>query len=565
MKALQISSLFFSLACLLFFSQTGLSQNKTDSLSHYVNLINEAKLNTDLSDAVLYLNVPKKSISSTHDSLMLVYQLTYVSQAQRKMGALYDSEQSAINALSLLDNMQLLDHINTYKIALYNELGLIQYNFENYTAALTYYQSSLDLNTAPKPKVILLNNIGNAYRLLGEDVKAIPYLQESYKNSLLLNDPKLTARALDNLGFSKIKTGSKDALSHLQDALKIRQLENYIPGILTSYLHLGEYYNLKKDRDKALDYALKAVDLADLSGNIDYKISALNLYVNLQDDLKIKELKKLNDGVTATNILIQNKYAAKKYNYEKHEKIATQATLELKESEIKRIDSQLEAEKEKYYRILFITVSALILILSLSLFVILRARHKKEQLAQIFNTEIRISRKIHDELANDVYYVMTKMQETSRDPKQLLDQLESIYNRTRDISKENSSIDLTVNYQELLNDLFLSYKNEEINIITRNLDTIKWNQLNKVQKKVIYRVTQELLTNMKKHSGASIVVWSFSHSGRSIVINYKDNGVGSVLNKRNGLQNVETRINSIKGSITFASEIQKGFQATITI
>ena len=76
---------------------------------------------------------------------------------------------------------------------------------------------------------------------------------------------------------------------------------------------------------------------------------------------------------------------------------------------------------------------------------------------------------------------------------------------------------------------------------------------------------QELLTNMKKHSNASIVVLSFEKSGKYLIINYKDNGIGTSLTKRNGLQNTENRIQSINGTITFESEINKGFKAIIMI
>ncbi|MEP3969203.1 MAG: ATP-binding protein, partial [Nonlabens sp.] len=85
------------------------------------------------------------------------------------------------------------------------------------------------------------------------------------------------------------------------------------------------------------------------------------------------------------------------------------------------------------------------------------------------------------------------------------------------------------------------------------------------QKSTVYRVLQELLTNTNKHSQASIIVINFSHSGKSIVINYKDNGVGTELIKGNGLQNTVNRIHSINGSITFESEKEKGFKAIITI
>jgi signal transduction histidine kinase len=70
---------------------------------------------------------------------------------------------------------------------------------------------------------------------------------------------------------------------------------------------------------------------------------------------------------------------------------------------------------------------------------------------------------------------------------------------------------------------------------------------------------------MRKHSEASFVFINFSSTGNSISINYKDNGVGAHLIKGNGLQNMENRVHSINGSITFESEIGNGFKSIIRI
>jgi len=80
-------------------------------------------------------------------------------------------------------------------------------------------------------------------------------------------------------------------------------------------------------------------------------------------------------------------------------------------------------------------------------------------------------------------------------------------------------------------------------------------------------VLQELMVNMQKHSSAKLVALSFDKKGNNFSINYSDNGVGVDLNSleiKNGLLNVETRIKSINGSITFTSSLNKGFKAFIS-
>jgi len=104
-----------------------------------------------------------------------------------------------------------------------------------------------------------------------------------------------------------------------------------------------------------------------------------------------------------------------------------------------------------------------------------------------------------------------------------------------------------------------------VNIITKNLSKVNWELIPELQKTALYRVLQELMTNMRKHSKATVVVLSFMQSGKKLKVAYKDNGVGCDLKKGNGLTNAENRILSINGTITFESQINNGFHVTITI
>ena len=75
----------------------------------------------------------------------------------------------------------------------------------------------------------------------------------------------------------------------------------------------------------------------------------------------------------------------------------------------------------------------------------------------------------------------------------------------------------------------------------------------------------ELMTNMKKHSKANYVIISFEQLKDKLLINYKDTGQGTTIKKGNGLQNTESRIKAINGTITFESEPSKGFKVKIIV
>ena len=69
---------------------------------------------------------------------------------------------------------------------------------------------------------------------------------------------------------------------------------------------------------------------------------------------------------------------------------------------------------------------------------------------------------------------------------------------------------------------------------------------------------------MKKHSQCSVVFITINSRNKVLEIKYADNGIGIKENKfKNGLLNVENRIKSINGTITFESN--NGLKIIFTI
>ena len=185
-------------------------------------------------------------------------------------------------------------------------------------------------------------------------------------------------------------------------------------------------------------------------------------------------------------------------------------------------------------------------------------RHKKEKIKEIYNTETRISKVIHDELANDVYNVMSGLEAIA--PAETMDKLEHIYSLTRNISRENMEIDTGPGYLDHLTALLSTICPENARLIISG-NTISLNDLNPEKKFVVYRVLQEIMVNMKKHSRASLVALVFSEEKKYLKIDYSDNGEGATkqaIQNGNGLKNVKNRIFSVNGKLTFENENGKG-------
>ena len=532
--------------------QNSYAQQKIDSSFYYYYLVDNPEKNTDLTSAFIFYNNNKEYSLLNGDSLSAIYDLRQIAIIQKKIGFLNESENSAVEALKLIDMLKGNDSVKREaKIGLSNHLGKIYRELELYDKALEYYNKILEIAQTPSQITTVLNNIAFVFYEQKKYDIAVNRFTKVYENSLLLNDKKQLARALDNLGLAQSKLNHPNALSNIIKGLKIRKEMSYTYGIITSYLNLAEYYKDRKDKTKALYFAKKALEIANISNNIEQKESVLSIIVGLSENPEVIAFKKITDSISKAKLIQKNHYASMIYDLTKETKRAN--------------ENKLSKEKEKRLRLLYQGIGALILLSSIFLYVILKSKHKKEKIQQVYTTETRISKKVHDEVANDIYHAMTKLQSGSSVKEDILDNLERVYTKTRDISKENSTIDFKEDFATTLNDLLVSYKDDAVNVITRNLTNINWNSISELKKTAIYRVLQELMTNMKKHSKASIAAVTFNKEKTNIVINYKDDGVGCDLKKKSGLQNAENRILSVNGTIIFESKSNSGFKATIKI
>ncbi len=527
------------------------NRQEQDSLAYYSKLANAPKTPSSLAKAYVFFNKKKEESLLSKDTVSTINHLRQIAIIQYKLGDYYGSETSVVKAISLLDALKKNEFTSESKVGLYNELGGINRESTNYIDALKYYDKALNFATSRLHINIINNNKALIHIEQKNYVLAESQLKKIYENSLKIGDSIQISRVLGNLGYVQSKLKREGALEKLVKALKLKTTIDYRIGKYINYKYLFEHYKDLQDNTKALFYANKGYECAKTIKSASLIEDALSNLVALNIDPHIIEYKTLKDSTQKARQIAENKYAHAKFNYLKQEKLA--------------IQHQLQKEQEKAKRIKYQYAGLSVLLFSIFLFFILKARHKKDKIQQVYNTETRISKKVHDEVANDIHNVMTKLESSPEFKEELLDDLESIYNRTRDISKENSTIDTDANYTDLLKDLVLSYKNDSVTIITKDISKIHWESLDNLKKTTLYRVLQELMVNMKKHSQASLVALSFSQTKHKISISYSDNGVGTHLKKSTGLLNVENRIKSINGTITFESSINKGFKVKITV
>lgn len=140
--------------------------------------------------------------------------------------------------------------------------------------------------------------------------------------------------------------------------------------------------------------------------------------------------------------------------------------------------------------------------------------------------------------------------------------------REQEIYQEkNSEIDTGAGFESNLKQMLTDFENNEIKVIIKDNYDINWEKVQQESKVIAYRVLQELMVNMKKHSQSSFVVIGFENNDNTIHFTYSDNGIGisNQLKLKNGLKNAENRIRAIKGTITFETETDKGFRVRFSL
>lgn len=459
---------------------------------------------------------------------------------QGEKGDYFGSQESVSNSMLFLDERK-AEHRYCLQ-SNYVQLGNMKLNLKNYREAIEDYRKAIEYKTNNIYRLIALNNEALAYQKLGEySISDSLYdnIEDSYVGA-----PEEYARKLSNHARTRWLAHSSYNASHeLLRALAIRDSLGDGTGINASYAHLADYYTIIRP-DSALLFTHKRLALLKSLDSPDDELEALDKLIKLSPDKDMRpyfnRYKSLSDSLQTARNRAKNQFALIRYETEK----SKSENLELQKDNAQK-DAQL------------LLAGALILLTTIIGYAYYRKRIRDNQL--------KTSQKVHDVVANGLYRTMTAIEHNAIDKDQLLDDLEKLYDQSRDISYD-APITQRTPFQQVISSLAASYRSETTGIYITGNNQPLWDQSSKRNQTQIQLVIQELLVNMKKHSGAQNVVLKFEQQGNSINIYYKDDGVGlpADLKFGNGLTNTGNRIKSIGGEFIFESAT-KGLNIRISI
>lgn len=496
--------------------------------------------------AFYYYTQAKSYFDATTQKDHLAYCLLQMARAQQTMGDYFGSETHLIEALPYLKED------SSYFPAASILLGIAAKELKNYDDALAYYDKAYTISKDSLTKAVALNNMANVYTEQGQYTKSVALLEQVLRWSFLDTLPKRKALYQNNLGYAYTHTQAvSKGVQLMQQALATRLQEDDSYGKMDSYLCLAKYY-LPHQVKTSQKLAKQAYVTATQHHSIDERLEALLLLIKTAQNNTPYALQYavLNDSITQVRNAAKNQFAKIRYDARR----VNEENLKLKN---KNITMDLALQKSQNETNTWIGLAALLLLSLLMVYTHLKNKGRLEKQKASYLTETKIAKKIHDEIANDVFqtmsYVETQRIEEPAHKETLINLLDNLYQRSRNISKENESIETGESFIDNLIAMLNGYKSASQNIIIKKDETIAWHSLAAIKKITLFRVLQELLVNMKKHSEASIVIVSFGQHKQSITIDYSDNGKGFASSqiKKSGMANVENRIRNLNGSVTF--------------
>ncbi len=477
-----------------------------------------------------------------------------------------------------------------------NELGVFYSKQEDYDASSDYYARAQKIateNSFLKELAISLSNQGMTLFKLGEHDEAFPLMSEALEVKQQLNDSIGMGYELKRLAtYYFVKKKFELGMDYLNQSSSIREKLGDQSGLAINTVTLAEMYQQRELYSLAIPQFKKTLQLASEIGYADLARYALDMlhqcYSSIGDftnayqyQTQARELADslFNDRKSKAISELQTKYETA----EKEQQIANQQ-LEL---EIQRANV---AEKQNFIVLLVAGFGIAILI-----GIVYYNRNKAAQKAQLqaailkekergFESVIiateeerkRISKDLHDGIGQQLSALKMALNnlvgkvsdDQQREDLELIsEQFSKSAEEVRQVSHQMMPCTL-MDYgligaiEDLLQNSFkfsdIQFEFEHHHVDQRFDERIEIS---------LYRVLQELINNVIKHSEATEVSVQLLKNKDRLVLFVEDNGKGMDGAKTNGhgFLNIKSRLDMVKGSVNYTPSPDSGTSATVSI
>jgi len=556
---------------------------------HYLGDYYDVK--SQMDSALYYYTKSEKLYRKLNDSLNTGRLQLYKAGILYNIAGYSESESITVDALRFLKT-----GTNTRLVyECYVQIALSLKELNNYNKSLEYFDAALkqletlkaegyDSKKITISKTACLNNIGQVYLKKEEYGYAKSFFEQALQTpDLKKNKPSLYAMLLNNLASSKMHLlDYKNVKELLFESLNIRQSEDLKQGIVSSTIKIGEFYLQNKDTVKALDYIRNGYELAkNINSNYDV-LNALTLLAQ-NDKKNVTHYTNLyinaNERIYQTERQTRDRFARISYETEQIEE-----------------KNKILIQKNTY----IIIAAALAGIFLLALLYIYKLNATKKELLykqeqqdaneKIYNLLLiqqsnadkarnderkRIAMDLHDGIVNKVFttrfnLMQLKTEEESK-KLQLVEELHNTQEEIRKISHDLSENLLAkdIGFYEMTQEYLNTQRAESAINFDLYIDKfVNWINISGQIKINLYRIIQETVQNVRKHSGATECTIAIFFESKNLKIRIWDNGKGFDIRKNSngiGLRNISERVSNINGTFKINSIINKGTTIDIKI
>jgi signal transduction histidine kinase len=493
----------------------------------------------------------------------------------------------------LTATLQLLEN-TPYKKPLnraYNSLGVLFFNQDNYEKGLYYFQRSEQSSR-------LVKDTASLVEALFGTVNCLSSLKKFNEARSVANDALRIATASGSAydlvqahtAFSEMYRKWQKADLTIEHAKKIVQYaiaDNNVQYRLIGLMGLADGFALAGNYAKGISYYQQALQLGSETGTA---IQLDDIYKGLSDSYaKTGQAQKALDFYkkyieyrdSTANEKIKRNAAELDIKYQTAEKEKT-----LSQNQLQLTKKDLELQKSRNY--MYYMLAAFVIAVMVVALLYLRMRYRKlvhakelktiqqEQELQLLNALMqgeekersRIAKDLHDGVAGML--AATKMH-LSTIPSTMMNGQTQAFQQgmllldeaTREIRKTSHNLMpemlLANGLDEALRRYCANVSNEKLAIQYDSWGTIK--RLKAGFELSVYRIVQELINNMTKHSNASQAIVQVSANQNILSLTIEDNGTGfdtSVPRKGMGIQSIDSRIRTMNGKMKIDSEPGEG-------
>jgi len=505
----------------------------------YANLANMYQYKGDYSNAIKNYISSIKIFEKTKDS-------TIISQSYQNLSAVYtEIKNRKLEFFYLKKAEQFMPKANRVQLAsLYGDIGLGLLRYNNFDESLYYFKKAEAIAFKEKSSELwfyVYRNFGEYYRIKKEYQNAIPYYEKAFE-----------------LADSAVDIIRKNDLIYIVSGL---------------YLKEGSY-------SKAMDLANQSLELSRKIGSGELEYKTLKRLSEIHNELNqpqkaydyLEKSYALKDTIFSQNHLKETTLLQTQFETEKKDKSIAEQQVKLKKQELDLIKSQ--KEKQMYFTLIF----GLIL-LSLGIWYFYRQRQRirnKEIIALQQQQEIaklealidgeekerrRIAQELHDGLNGDLSAIKYRLSTLEESGLSAIDteNLTKVINMIDDSCAQVRSISHNLMPSSIL-DYGLLETVKEYCVKINYSDSFKidfqtfgnYISLSKKTETVIYRIIQELVTNILKHSKATEAMIQFNYREDELFITVEDNGIGFDKKETpNGIghKNIQTRVDFLNAQL----------------